>query len=78
MPIKLLVLGGRGIMGFGGGEKCRLYFYGRADFSDPMCSLHPRRSSFRSFEGVARALQLHPHQKALSHPHPGPPVGCCG
>ena len=33
MSIKFLVLGGGGILGFGGGE-CRFYFYGRADFSE--------------------------------------------
>ena len=33
MSIKLLVLGGGGILGFGGGE-CRFYFYGREDFSE--------------------------------------------
>ena len=33
MPIKFRVLGGGGILGFGGGE-CRLYFYGREDFSE--------------------------------------------
>ena len=35
MPIKFLVLGGGGILGFfGGGGKCRSYFYGIEDFSD--------------------------------------------
>ena len=35
VSIKVLVLGGGGILGFGGGGgKCRFYFYGRADFSD--------------------------------------------
>ena len=33
MSIKFLVLGG-GILGLGGGGKCRFYFYGREDFSD--------------------------------------------
>ena len=34
-PMKFLVLGGGGILGFGGeGGKCRFYFYGRGDFSD--------------------------------------------
>ena len=35
MSIKFLVLGGGGILGFGGGGgKCRFYFYGRGDFSE--------------------------------------------
>ena len=35
MSIKFLLLGGGGgILGFGGGGKCRFYFYGREDFSD--------------------------------------------
>ena len=35
MSIKFLVLGGGGgILGLGGGGKCRFYFYGRGDFSD--------------------------------------------
>ena len=34
MSIKCLVLGGGGILGLGGGGKCRFYFYGRADFSE--------------------------------------------
>ena len=34
MSIKFLVLGGGGILGFGGGGECRFYFYGRADFSE--------------------------------------------
>ena len=34
MSIKFLVLGGGGILGFGGGGECRFHFYGRADFSD--------------------------------------------
>ena len=34
MSINSLVLGGGGILGFGGGRECRFYFYGRADFSD--------------------------------------------
>ena len=33
MSTKFLVLGGEGVLGFGGGE-CRFYFYGRGDFSD--------------------------------------------
>ena len=33
MSIKFRVLGG-GYFGFGGGGKCRFYFYGREDFSD--------------------------------------------
>ena len=33
MSIKFLLLGGGGILGFGGGEY-RFYFYGREDFSD--------------------------------------------
>ena len=33
MSMKFLVLGGGGILGFGGG-KCRFYFFGRADFSE--------------------------------------------
>ena len=32
MSIKFLVLGGGGILGFGGGGEYRFYFYGRADF----------------------------------------------
>ena len=32
MSIKFLVLGGGGILGWGG--ECRFYFYGREDFSD--------------------------------------------
>ena len=36
MSIKFLVLGGGGYSGFwGGGGKCRFYFYGRGDFSEP-------------------------------------------
>ena len=31
---KILRFRGGGILGLGGG-KCRFYFYGRADFSDP-------------------------------------------
>ena len=41
MSIKFLVLGGGGLFWVflgGGGEKCRFYFYGRADFSEFMCS----------------------------------------
>ena len=35
MSIKFLVLGGGGILDFGGGGgECRFYFYGRADFSE--------------------------------------------
>ena len=35
MSIKFLVLGGGGVFWvFGGGGKCRFYFYGREDFSD--------------------------------------------
>ena len=35
MSIKFLVLGGEGYFGFwGGGGKCRFYFYGREDFSE--------------------------------------------
>ena len=33
MSIKFLLLEGKGILGFGGGE-CRFYFYGREDFSE--------------------------------------------
>ena len=33
MFIKFLLLGGGGILGFGGGG-CRFYFYGREDFSE--------------------------------------------
>ena len=33
MSIEFLVLGG-GYFGFGGGGKCRFYFYGRGDFSE--------------------------------------------
>ena len=33
MSIKFLLLGGGGVLGFGGRE-CRLYFYGREDFSE--------------------------------------------
>ena len=36
--IKFLVLGG-GYFGFGGGGKCRFYFYGRADFFCPLVFL---------------------------------------
>ena len=35
MSIKFLVLGGGGgMLGLGGGGKCRFYFYGRGDFSE--------------------------------------------
>ena len=36
MPIKYLLLGGGGLLGFleGGGWKCQLHFYGRGDSSD--------------------------------------------
>ena len=34
MSIKFCILGGGGILGFGGGGECRSYFYGRADFSE--------------------------------------------
>ena len=35
MSTKFLVLGGGGVFWvFGGGGKCRLYSYGRGDFSD--------------------------------------------
>ena len=34
MSVKFLVLGGGGILDFGGGGKCRFYFYGREDFSE--------------------------------------------
>ena len=36
MPIKFVLLGGGGVLGFlgRGGWKCRFYFYGRGDFSD--------------------------------------------
>ena len=36
MSIKFLVLGGGGILGFGGGGECRFYFNGRADFSEKL------------------------------------------
>ena len=38
MSVKFLVLGGGGILVWGGGE-CRFYFYGRVDFSDTFRSL---------------------------------------
>ena len=39
MPIKFLLSGGGlGFLGRGGGWKCRFYFYGRGDFSDPLLS----------------------------------------
>ena len=34
MSIKFLVLGGGVFWVFGGGGKCRFYFYGREDFSE--------------------------------------------
>ena len=38
MSIKFLVLGGGFGVFWGGGGKCRFYFYGREDFSDK-CSV---------------------------------------
>ena len=42
LPIKFCVLGGGGILGLGGGGKCRFYFYGREDFSEE--KTHKRES----------------------------------
>ena len=43
LSIKFLALGG-GILGLGGGGKCRFYFYGRGDFSEKKACFHNARA----------------------------------
>ena len=53
MSIKFLVLGG-GYFGFGGGGKCRFYFYGPGDFSDSL----RREMPVKHMENDVRARRI--------------------
>ena len=53
---------GGGILGWGGGGKCRFYFYGRGDFSDKHRAISRGRVKIAAASAENRAILVHSGQ----------------